>query len=150
LLAMAANGKAGEHWQMKGHSTVSSYLVAKGAQKVIDFMVEVLDAHQMYKQTRDDASVKHASLRIGDTVVMIMDGSEEFAPAPVWLHVYVPDVDKTYELALQKGAESVEAPKDEVYGDRMGAVKDTAGNTWWIATHKFNPWGCTGDAQVAE
>lgn len=88
-------------------------------------------------------------MRIGDTVIMIMDGNEEFQSVPVWLHVYVPDVDKTYELALQKGAESVVAPKDEVYGDRMGAVKDAAGNTWWIATHKFNPWGCTGDAQVA-
>lgn len=56
-LAMA---KQAVEWQMKGHSTVSSYLVSKNAQKVIDFMVEVLEAHQMYKQTRDDASVKHA------------------------------------------------------------------------------------------
>lgn len=58
---------------------------------------------------------------------------------PAWLHVYLEDVDKTYELALQKGAESVQPPKDECFGDRMGAVKDSAGNTWWIATHKFLP-----------
>lgn len=146
---MASNGKAVE-WQMKGHSTVSSYLVSNGAQKVIDFMKEALGAHQMYKQEHEDKTVKHASLRIGDTVVMITDATAQNPAVPVWLHVYVPDVDKTYELALSQGAESVEAPADKPYGDRMGAVKDAAGNTWWIATHKFDPWGCTGDAQVAE
>ncbi|XP_024390476.1 uncharacterized protein [Physcomitrium patens] len=137
-------------WQMKGHSTVSAYLVSKGAQKVIDFMIEMLNAHQMYKQTNEDGTVKHASLRIGDTVVMVTDANDEHPAQTVWMFVYVQDVDKTYELALSKGAESVEAPVDKPYGDRMGAIKDPAGNTWWIATHMFNPYGCTGDAQVAE
>ena len=26
--------------------------------------------------------------------------------------------------------------QDEFYGDRVGAVSDTAGNQWWIATRK--------------
>lgn len=50
------------------------------------------------------------------------------------------DVDQTYELAVkQNGTESVQAPKDEIYGDRVCAVKDVVGNTWWIATNKFIP-----------
>ncbi|KAG0591603.1 hypothetical protein M758_1G183900 [Ceratodon purpureus] len=129
-----------KHWQREGHSTVNSWIVADGAQKVIDFMTEVLKAHTLYRMLSDDKqTVMHASLKIGDTVVMIQDGNKETSAFPTWLYVYVEDVDKTYELAVSKGLESVREPKDECYGDRMAGVKDSAGNTWWIATHKFNP-----------
>jgi PhnB protein len=132
------------HWQRESHSTVSSWIVADGAQKVIDFMTEVIKAHTLFVMLSDDKqSILHASLRIGDTVLMIQDSNKEAPAFPTWLHVYVEDVDKTYELAISKGAESVREPKDEFYGDRMAAVKDSAGNTWWIATHKFNP-ECSG------
>ena len=26
-------------------------------------------------------------------------------------------------------------PSDQFYGDRMGGVRDSTGNQWWIATH---------------
>jgi uncharacterized glyoxalase superfamily protein PhnB len=55
--------------------------------------------------------------------------------SPVWLHVYMPDVDATYQRALDAGAASVQAPsRREGDPDRRGGVKDPAGNTWWIAT----------------
>ena len=34
------------------------------------------------------------------------------------------------------GAKSVRAPSDQTWGDRVGGVKNTSGNTWWIATQK--------------
>lgn len=78
-------------------------------------------------------------MRVGDTMVMIQDCTKEAPAVPTWLHVYVEDVDKTYELVRSKpGLKSVQAPKDECEGDRMGALMDSAGNTWWIATHNFN------------
>lgn len=128
------------HWQREECSTVSSWIVADGAQKVMDFITEVFAAHTMHSMVNDaDKTIQHAMLKIGDTVVMTCDGNAEVAAFPAWLHVYVEDVDKTYALALSKGATSVRAPKDEFYGDRTGAVKDFAGNVWWIATHKFIP-----------
>jgi PhnB protein len=106
--------------------------------KVIDFMTDVLNAKVMWNApTADKTGVMHACLKIGDTAVMVQDASAEHAAVPVWLHVYVEDVDHTYALALQKGATSVQAPKDEWFGDRMSSVKDSAGNTWFIATQKF-------------
>ncbi|MEX2239054.1 MAG: VOC family protein [Dehalococcoidia bacterium] len=51
------------------------------------------------------------------------------------MHVYVEDVDAVYNKALAAGATSVEEPNDTPYGDRMGTVKDSDGNTWFIATH---------------
>jgi PhnB protein len=53
-----------------------------------------------------------------------------------FLHVYVPDCDRTYAKALDAGATSLMAPSDQFYGDRAGGVTDMAGNIWWIATHQ--------------
>ena len=52
------------------------------------------------------------------------------------LCVYVPNVDAAYQKAVKAGGKSVMEPTDMFYGDRCGAVKDPAGNTWSIATHK--------------
>lgn len=80
--------------------------------------------------------VQHALVSIDGCAVMLAEASSEQPARPTWLYVYVGDVDATYEAALKEGAESVQVPRDEGYGDRVGAVKDAGGNTWWIATHK--------------
>ena len=41
----------------------------------------------------------HAEVQIDDTVVMVSDGGEDNPSFPIWLHVYVPDVDTSYRRA---------------------------------------------------
>ena len=50
-------------------------------------------------------------------------------------YVYVQDADATYRAALSAGGESLEAPTDQFWGDRVATIKDFAGNKWMIATH---------------
>lgn len=103
-------------------------------------MTTVFKAECLNKMMSDDnATVRHALVSIDGTAIMLGEATKEHPAVPAWFYVYVEDVDATYALALQKGAESVQAPKDEFYGDRVSAVKDFAGSTWWIATHKFVP-----------
>lgn len=52
------------------------------------------------------------------------------------IYLYVPDVDATYKRAVSLGAKAVREPADMTWGDRVAGVKDTSGNTWWIATNK--------------
>ncbi len=120
--------------QREGHSTVSVYMMAFEAPRIIDFIEDVFGGQTLIRQNRDDGSVLHASIRIGDSVVMISDGTDHFPSFPVWLHVYVGDVDAVYAKALEHGAESVQKPEDNADGDRRGGVRDSAGNTWWIAS----------------
>jgi uncharacterized glyoxalase superfamily protein PhnB len=54
---------------------------------------------------------------------------------PAFLYVYVPDVDDTYQRAVQAGAESLEPPEDLPYGDRRAMVKDPWGDLWQMATY---------------
>jgi uncharacterized glyoxalase superfamily protein PhnB len=118
-----------------GYSSVSVYVVAKGAQRVIDFLRKTFDAEPLRRYDNPDGTIMHAEVRIDDTVVMIADGGGPYPPFPVWLHVYVPDVDATYRRALEAGGISVEEPKQKPSDpDRRGGVKDHGGNTWWIAT----------------
>lgn len=121
-------------FQPADHSTVSAYVMARDAPKLIDFATEIFGATTVMRLAREDGSIMHASIRIGDSVVMIADATEGFPAFPVWLHVYVPDVDATYRKALATGATAVQAPTEKGDGDRRGGVMDPVGNTWWIAT----------------
>jgi PhnB protein len=122
-------------YKPEGYSSVSAYVVADGAQGVIDFLIEAFDARQTRRYDAPDGSIMHAEVLIDDTVVMVTDGGGDNPTFPVWLHVYVLDVDATYRRALEAGGHPVDEPKRrEGDPDRRGGVKDPAGNTWWIAT----------------
>lgn len=122
-------------YKPQGYSSVSAYVVADGAQGVIDFLGEAFGARQTRRFDNPDGSIMHAEVQIDDTVVMIADGGVDHPAFSVWLHVYVPDVDATYRRALEAGGLSVEEPSQrENDPDRRAGVKDPAGNTWWIAT----------------
>ncbi len=122
-------------YKPQGYSSVSAYIVANDAQGVIDFLMEAFDARQTRRYEMPDGSIMHAEVQIDDTVVMVSDGTEDNPPFPIWLHVYVPEVDASYRRALEAGGLSVDEPKQrEGDPDRRAGVKDPAGNTWWIAT----------------
>lgn len=118
-----------------GYSTVSPYLIAAGARRVIDFLQRTFGAEELRRYDLPDGSIMHAEVRIGDTVVMLGDAGEDWPAVPAHLHVYVDDVDACYRRALAAGGLSVQPPERKGQDpDRRGGVKDPAGNTWWIAT----------------
>ena len=72
-----------------GYSSVSPYIVANGAQGVIDFLIKSFDARQTRRYDMPDGSIMHAEVHIDDTVVMIDDGADDNPAFPIWVHVYV-------------------------------------------------------------
>lgn len=122
-------------YKPEGYPSVSAYVMVDGAQRVIDFLKKAFNATELRRFDSPDGSIMHVEVRIEDSVVMLSDGGGPFPAFPVWLHVYVPDVDATYRRALAAGGVSVQEPqqkKDDP--DRRGGVKDPSGNTWWIST----------------
>ena len=82
-----------------------------------------------------DGSIMHAEIQIDDSVIMLGDSSDKYPPAPLVMHVYVPDVDKIFEKAIEAGCEIVEKPKhQENDPDKRGTFRDFAGNMWSIGT----------------
>jgi uncharacterized glyoxalase superfamily protein PhnB len=122
-------------YKPQGYNDVSVYIVADGAQRVIDFLKRTFEAQELRRFNMPDGRIMHGEVRIGDTVVMIADAGGNYPAFPVWLHVYVPDVDATYKRALEADGNSVQAPvQKEGDPDKRGGVEDPAGNTWWIST----------------
>jgi uncharacterized glyoxalase superfamily protein PhnB len=121
-------------YKPQGYASVSVYIMADDAQRVIEFLKATFDAKETRRYDNPDGTIMHVEVQIDDTVVMLADAGEGFLAFPVWLHVYVPDVDATYQRALQAGGVSVQEPVQKGDPDRRGGVKDPAGNTWWIAT----------------
>jgi len=124
-----------ESFKPEGYTTVSPYLITAGAQSVITFVEQAFGARALRRYELPDGSIMHAEVQIGDSVVMLGDSGPEWPAVPAHLHVYVEDVDATYDRALKAGGVSIQAPKRQREDpDRRGGVKDPAGNTWWIAT----------------
>jgi PhnB protein len=118
----------------KGYTTAAPYLIVAGASGTIDFLTQVLDAREVRRMTDPTGKIRHAEVRIGDSLVMLGDSFEGWPAQPSHVHVYVQDVDVTYRRALAAGATSVQEPIQKEDEDKRGGVKDAGGTTWWIAT----------------
>lgn len=122
----------------EGYRSITPYITVEGAAKFIEFAKKAFAAKESKMMPgAKPGTIGHAELTIGDSHIMVMDPMEGgFKASPASLYVYVDDVDATYKRALQAGATQIkDGVADQFYGDRMGCVKDFAGNTWWIATH---------------
>ena len=117
------------------YNTASPYLIVDGAAATIAFLKKVLGAIELRKFADESGKLRHAEVRVGDTVIMLADQvPPDWPPVPSHVHVYVEDVDATYREALAAGAAPVQAPVRKQDEDKRAGVKDAGGTTWWIAT----------------
>lgn len=118
----------------ENYNSVSPYLMVSGADKTINFLKQVFDATELRRYPDERGRVMHAEVKVDDSVIMIADATEEWPPIPCYVHIYVKDVDATYQRALTAGATSVQEPIKKEDADKRGGVKDVGGTTWWIGT----------------
>ena len=123
-----------ESFKPVGYTSVAPYLIVDGANNTIEFLKRVFDAVELRRFDNPDGTVMHAEVRIDDTVLMLADSAPNWPAIPAHVHIYVPDVDATYQRALAAGATSLQEPVKKDDADRRGGVVDAGGTTWWIAT----------------
>jgi PhnB protein len=118
-----------------GYNSVSPYFIVKGAQKFIDLMEEIFEAKEIRRYDMPNGSIMHGEIQIDDSIIMLGDASDKFPPVQLVMHVYVPNVDETFEKAIKAGCEEIEKPKQrEDDPDRRATFKDFAGNIWSVGT----------------
>jgi PhnB protein len=126
-----------------GYPRVSPYLVVDDGAKAIDFYTQVLGATERMRMPAPGGKVGHAEVQFGDSVVMLADEFPEMGAVspktvggtPVTLGVYVEDVDRTFDAAVQAGAKALRPVENQFYGDRSGQIEDPFGHRWSISTH---------------
>jgi PhnB protein len=126
-----------------GYHTLTPFLTIRDAAKAIEFYKSAFGAQERGVMKAPDGKVMHAELKIGDSIIMMSDEFPDFgAVSPQalggsasGLHIYVENVDATFDRAVKAGA-TVEMPvMDQFWGDRYGRLKDPFGHKWSIATH---------------
>ena len=123
----------------EGYHTVTPYISVKSAPQLIEFLKKAFGAEEVSRHAMPDGRVMNAVVRIGDSILWLDDAPPERQPKIAQFYVYVSDVDSTYAGAMSAGGSSVETPADVFYGDRRAGVRDSFGNTWWIATRMKDP-----------
>ncbi len=125
---MPKNSKIPENYQ-----TVMPYLIVKNASEFILFTQKVFEAKEIHKAMRDEHTIMHAEVMIGESTIMFADATEIYTTRTAGLFVYVNNADEAYKKAIEGGATIVTELSDQPYG-RSGGVTDPFGNTWWITS----------------
>ena len=119
-----------------GLSDVTPYLIIEDIEILLPFLQSVFGAEPRGAiKYREDGSVMHTEITIGDSVIMMGEPMADFPSMPSTLYVYVDDCDQVYQKALELGGISVAEPQNFPHGDRYGGIRDSSGNIWWIVTH---------------
>src|SRR6266850_3256141 len=127
----------------EGMHTVTPHLICAGAAEAIEFYKNAFGAIEISRMPGPDGKVMHASIRIGDSVLMLNDempewgsfGAKHFKGSPVTIHLYVENADAVFEQAVGAGAKVTMPLADMFWGDRYGKVEDPFGHHWSIGTH---------------
>lgn len=127
----------------EGMHTVTPHLVCAGAASAIEFYKKAFGAVELHRIPGPDGKLMHAAIRIGDSVVMLVDenpqwgakGPKTLNGSPVTIHLYVENADAVYDQAIVAGASGTMPVADTFWGDRYGMVVDPFGHNWSIATH---------------
>ncbi len=118
-----------------GYHTITPYLVVPDVSLLSEFLERAFDAKKFDWNVAPDGTVSHASVKIGDSMLMMGAARGSYKAEAVTLYMYVEEVDRVYRRAVEAGGNSLQEPRHEFYGDRTAAVMDPAGNRWYIATH---------------
>ena len=127
----------------EGMRTVTPHLICAGASDAIEFYKKAFDAVELSRMPGSDGKLMHASVRIGDSVIMLNEenpnwgsfGPKSLKGSPVTIHLYVENVETVFEQAVGAGAKVTMPLDDMFWGDRYGKLEDPFGHHWSIGTH---------------
>ncbi|MEK5253677.1 MULTISPECIES: VOC family protein [unclassified Paenibacillus] len=122
------------HYIRNGLLNVTPYFIVEGADRLIEFVVNCFDARINDMLRNDEGKIRHAELRIGDSIIEVSEANEKYSPVQLAIHLYVRNVDETFRKCLDAGASIIEEPLDKSYGERGAGIRDIQGNQWFLAT----------------
>src|ERR1700687_789951 len=110
----------------EGMHTLTPHLICDGAADAIEFYKKAFNAVETSRLPGANGKLMHASMRIGDSTIMLVDGFPDwksFGPkslkgSAVTTHLDVEDVDAFVARAVAAGAKITMPIADMFWGDR--------------------------------
>jgi len=131
-----------------GHGHLIPHLVCSPCTEAMAFYAKAFGAVETFRLPAPDGKrLIHASMKIGDSILMLVDDFPEFCGgksssplalkgSPVTIHQFVPDCDAAIKRAADAGASVTMPATGMFWGDRYGMVTDPFGHNWSLATHQ--------------
>jgi uncharacterized glyoxalase superfamily protein PhnB len=118
--------------------TITPYLLYEDAASALDFLAGAFGFEETRRIASSDGQVGHAEMRYRGGEIHLGQPSQPTSPrryggATVHLYVYVDGVDEHCERARAAGAEIVDGPADQPYGERRYHCRDPEGHSWYFA-----------------
>jgi PhnB protein len=127
----------------RGYRTATTCLTVYNVDAALAFYQAAFGAELLTRLVgADEASAIHATIKIGNSIIALNQQAPEqgvYAPMSLGvsvgqIHLYVDDVDASWERAIEAGA-FVHTPVYEAFwGDRTGILQDGNGHLWSIAS----------------
>ena len=119
-------------------------LVCADAAAEIEFCKAAFGAVELSRGADEDGSVTHATLGIGELLIMVHGETRHLASrpplpdgsSPVVIYLYLEDVDVVVARAVAAGARILTPLADQFWGDRMARIVDPAGHVWNVASRE--------------
>jgi PhnB protein len=126
----------------EGFRAVIPMLVCLDAASEIEFCKTAFGAVELSRRSGPDGIVVHATLAIGDNLVMVHGEFPALAScspqpdgsSPVVIYLYVDGVDAVIARAVGAGARVLIPAANQFWGDRVGRIIDPAGHVWSVST----------------
>jgi len=126
-----------------GFHTLTPHLVVRKAEQALEFYKNAFGAEVLHVAHMPDGKVMHASLRIGDSMLMLNDEFPDYGTlsplstggSAVTIHIYTENVDAAFNRAVSAGAQVKMPLADQFWGDRYCVVADPFGHNWSLGAH---------------
>ena len=117
-------------------------LVCADAAAEIEFCKVAFGAVELSRRADESGSVTHATLGIGELLIMVHGETAHLASraplldgsSPVVIYLYLEDVDGVVARAVAAGARVLTPIADQFWGDRMERIVDPQGHVWNVAS----------------
>lgn len=140
---LATNGTYTTNGKPNGYSTLTPFIVVNQPREAIAFYEKVFGAKaKSVTEFGEEKTIVHADLDFGNGFLQLGAATPAYGlvsppsdgKASYSMGIYVPDVDRTFALAVENGAAVREPVAHFVSGDRYCSVLDPYGIRWSIMT----------------
>lgn len=138
----------------RGYRTATTCLTVVDVDSAVAFYQAAFGADVLTRHTDTREIAIHATIKIGNSIIALNQEAPELgilSPCSLGasvsqVHLYVDDVDASWERAVEAGALVHTSLYDAYWGDRTGILADGNGHLWSVASKIEN----VSQAQIAE
>jgi uncharacterized glyoxalase superfamily protein PhnB len=119
--------------------TITPYLLYQDAGAALEWLTKAFGFRETARMADENGSVGHAEMDVGNGAIVYLGSPDGYrnprslGTRTALVYLYVDDLDAHHARARAEGAEIVEEPADQPYGDRRYAAADPEGQHWYFA-----------------